>query len=132
MPTIDLNTRSSSADESSPAAPARKPLTDSPWFWLHLFAAGGLVALFLMTPKFGSRQSQIERKYQGRTQALLPAEQRDPALVLSTSDHTIITLAPLYAGLAAIFVMAWIMLWRQNFRRPTTASSPPLETASPP
>ena len=42
------------------------PLTDSPWFWLLLFATAALAALSVIGPKHLWRQARIERMQHGR------------------------------------------------------------------
>jgi hypothetical protein len=44
----------------------RPPLTDSPWFWLLLFANAALVGVALIGPKYNRRQGAIERRYEAR------------------------------------------------------------------
>jgi hypothetical protein len=98
------------------ASPARKSIFESPWYWLYLFATGALIALLLLGWKFGPRQAQIENKYLGHSAAESKAAGEAPeAAELSTSERTIIGLAPLYVVLGIVFVVAWIAVWRQLF-----------------
>jgi hypothetical protein len=90
---------------------APRPLAESPWFWVHLFAVAALVALALAGPKFGPRQAQVEREYQGRSRAAQNLNGAEPNLPMSSGESTIVTLRPLFAGLAAIAAIAWIVLW---------------------
>lgn len=90
---------------------AARPLAESPWFWVHLFAVAALAALALAGPKFGPRQAQIEREYQGRSRAAQNLNGGELNLPLSSPETTIVTLRPLFAGLAAIAAAAWIALW---------------------
>jgi hypothetical protein len=94
--------------------PAPRPVTDSPWFWAYLFATAALVALALMGPKFSARQSQIEREFQGRQRAAQYLNRQEPSGPLSTGERTLITLRPLFLGLAAITVAAWIVFWKKR------------------
>lgn len=96
---------------------SRPPITDSPWFWVYLYAVAGLIALALMQPRFGSRQAEIERHYQGRQRAAEKKLGQEPKTPLSTREDTIITLRPLYLILAGIFAVAWCILWWRHFRR---------------
>jgi hypothetical protein len=91
-------------------APSR-PLADSPWFWAYLFGTAALIALALAGPKFGPRQAQIEREYQGRTRAAQNLNGAEPNLPMSSSASTIVTLRPLFLGLAAVTTVAWIVFW---------------------
>ncbi|HVA46265.1 MAG TPA: hypothetical protein VNH11_07820 [Pirellulales bacterium] len=47
----------------------RGPISDSPLFWLMLFASVGLVMLAAVEPKFARRQERIERMQQSRQRA---------------------------------------------------------------
>lgn len=96
---------------------SRPPITDSPWFWVYLYAVAGLIALALMQPRFGSRQAEIERQYQGRQRAAEKKLGQPPTTPMSTRDNTIITLRPLYLILAGVFAVAWCVLWLRHFRR---------------
>src|SRR5262245_2224074 len=93
-----------------------RPLAASPWFWVYLFATAALVALALIGPKFAARQAQIEREYQGRQRAAQQAQGAEPTGELSTAEKTLITLRPLFLGLAAITVVAWIITWLSSRR----------------
>ena len=99
-------------------SPRQQSATDSPWFWAYLFAVAGLIALGLIGPKFAARQAQIEREFQGRQRAAQQAQDQQPTGQLSTAEQTLITLRPLFFGLAAITAIAWITFWlgRSNVR----------------
>lgn len=99
------------------SASSRPPITDSPWFWVYLYAVAGLIALALMQPRFGPRQAEIERQYQGRERAAERQLGQQPTTRLSTRENTIITLRPLYLILAAVFAVAWCVLWWRHFRK---------------
>ena len=91
--------------------PAPRPITDSPWFWAYLFGTAALVALALAGPKFGPRQAQIEREYQGRTRAAQNLNNARPSLEMSTAERTLVTLRPLFVALAVLTSAAWIVFW---------------------
>src|SRR5438876_8971100 len=95
---------------------ASRPITDSPWFWVYLFTTAALIALALIGPKFAARQAQIEREFQGRQRAAQNTHGQEPSGVLSTAERTLITLRPLFFGLAAITTVAWIVFWRSRTR----------------
>ena len=97
--------------------PRRRPISDSPWFWVYLFCTGGLIALVLMGNKFGARQAEIERQYQGRQRAMQNQVGQAPSTKMSTRDKTIITLRPLYLILGGALLVAWSLLWWTHFRR---------------
>jgi len=98
-----------------------QPITDSPWFWAYLFATAALIALALMGPKYSARQAQIEREFQGRQRAAQSMQGQEPTGQLSTAQRTLITLRPLFIGLAAVTVIAWIVFWRTHQLRQASA-----------
>lgn len=104
----------------------RPPLTDSPWYWLYLFATAGLVALVLMGPKYALRQAQLERNYQGQQRANQHRVGIAPDTPLSSRDETYIQLWPLYLVLFGLLGAAWIGLWWRRFQRPTHSPSNPV------
>ena len=89
-----------------------RSIADSPWFWAYLFGTAALIALALIGPKYQSRQAQIERQYQGRQRAAEIEGGREPTVELSSDERTIISLGPLFLGLAAITSAAWFLVWR--------------------
>jgi hypothetical protein len=93
--------------------PARPAITDSPWFWAYLFGVAALMALALAGPKFGPRQAQIEREYQGRTRAAQNLNGVEPDLEMSTAERTLVTLSPLFMILAAVTMVCWGFFWWQ-------------------
>jgi hypothetical protein len=102
---------------------AVRPISDSPWFWAYLFGTAALIALALAGPKFGPRQAQIEREYQGRTRAAQRLNGVEPNLEMSTAERTLVTLRPLFLGLAALTSTAWIVFWWTR-RRAIKSDSP--------
>ncbi len=93
------------------------PITDSPWFWLYLFATAGIVALMLATPKFGPRQAQIENQALARQRAEQIALGETPTGEASRAGETRITLKPLYMAVSGLLVLGWGLLWWSRFRR---------------
>jgi len=93
---------------------ADPPMTDSPWFWVYLFATAALIALALMGPKYAARQEQIEREFQGRQRAAQSIGGEEPSGALSSREKTLITLRPLFLAVAAITVVAWFIFWRKH------------------
>lgn len=104
--------------------PSRKPITESPWYWFYLFATTGLIFLVVMSPKFASRQAQVERQNQGRNRAIQQQIGQTPTTEMSTSDKTLVTLRPLFWILGGVLVVAWALLWWSHFRQPRTATQP--------
>src|SRR5881296_3758760 len=93
-------------------------MTDSPWFWAYLFTTAALIALALIGPRFAARQAQIEREFQGRQRAAQNIQGQEPSGGLSTAEQTLITLRPLFFGLAAIMTIAWIVFYRTRVVAP--------------
>lgn len=103
--------------------PPPRPITDSPWFWAYLFSTAALIALALIGPKFGRRQAHIEREFQGRQRAAENLSGREPTVGLSSTGQTLITLQPLFFGLAAITIVAWLVFWRKHAVEQRASSS---------
>lgn len=99
-----------------------RPITDSPWFWAYLFGTAALIALALAGSKYGPRQAQIEREFQGRQRAAQNVQGQEPDVSLSTAERTLVSLRPLFLALAAITAIAWIAFWRQHRRRQRQAA----------
>ena len=95
-----------------PAPP--RPVTDSPWFWVCLFAAAALIGLAAISSKYAKRQAQIEREFQGRQRAAQNVQGQSPSVPLSTPDETIIPLWPLVLGLTALVPIAWLIFLRRQ------------------
>ena len=93
----------------------KRPITDSPWFWVHLFCIAALIGLVLVGPKFAQRQANFERKFQGRQRASLKNAGLEPNTPLSTPDKRYVMLSPLMlvAGFGA--ALSWFLLWRTHF-----------------
>src|SRR5687767_13518965 len=94
-----------------------RPITDSPWFWTYLFSTAALIALALAGGKYGPRQAQIEREFQGRQRAAQNLNGQEPNVGLSTAERTLITLQPLFFALAAVTIVAWFVFWRTHLHR---------------
>ena len=75
-----------------------RSVTDSPWFWVCLFATAALIGLAAIGPKYAKRQAQIEREFQGRQRAAQNVQGQTPSVALSTPEQTLITLRPLIHG----------------------------------
>jgi hypothetical protein len=106
-------------------------LSDSPWFYVFVFSLMAVVALIVIGPKFGRRQSVDERMFQarqlieeqraaGNNAAIEPrndnsAEQRP----FSTPGDTLVPLWPLAVVMLAIALFAGMMLLRGRVVHPT-------------
>ncbi len=108
-----------------------RSIADSPWFWAYVFATAGLIALALIGPKFARRQAQIEREFQGRQRAAQTIHGQAPSGELSTAERTMLTLQPLFLGLAAITTIAWIIFWRSRTKLNTPFQGVPPSHAHP-
>ena len=96
----------------------RSPVTDSPWFWFYLFCTAALVALVLMRSKYGTRQAEIERQFQGRQRAGQTASQPAPAATFSNERRTMIQLDALFVAMAVGVAIGWCTFCWQRMRRP--------------
>lgn len=101
----------------------RGPITDSPLFWLTLFASVGLVMLAAVEPKFAKRQERIERMRQSRqraTQATKAASDETVEPVARWQRGQPASLRPLMLFVAAVLVAAMIgmRIRLQKQRRP--------------
>lgn len=56
------------------------PVTDSPWFWMGLFALMALVGSAAIARKFDARQGQLEGRFLGRQQAAEERQRRAAGL----------------------------------------------------
>ena len=100
-------------------------MTDSPWFWAYLFTTTALIALALIGPKFAARQAQIEREFQGRQRVAQNVQGQEPSGPVSTAEQTLISLRPLFLGLAAISTVAWIVFYRTRMLTRVPLTSDP-------
>ena len=41
-------------------------VADSPWFWVMIFCAAGVVFLLVISPQYGKRQRRLEMQYYAR------------------------------------------------------------------
>lgn len=109
-------------------------IADSPWFWVYLFAVGGLISLALAAPKFGDRQAQEERRWQGHERAAQLRTGVEMTGELSTADNTQMTLRPLFLALAVVASVGWIVFWlkRRTGRPPAREGSSDSSTTNDP
>jgi len=106
-------------------APRPAP-TDSPWFWLMLFSAAGLIVLVIVWPKYSARQGRLElqfratqeatrRKVEGTPVAREPGEEGDAAP--PAAGELIVKLWPISLALAALLIGSSTMYWRSHRAR---------------
>ena len=87
MPASAMPDLQSPADRTTSAV--RPPLTDSPWFWVCMFATAALLGLTAAQPKYGRRQAQIEKQYQGREFSVRGRAGTESNQPYSTPDDTL-------------------------------------------
>jgi hypothetical protein len=88
------------------------PLTDSPWFWVLVFAGMALAALLAIGPKYGGRQARLERQYQARERIDTRTNTQELPQDYASADNTLIPLWPLAVILSAVVALAAVMLYR--------------------
>lgn len=114
---------------SDSTADARRPLTDSPWFWGLLFALMAFAGIGLIAPKFDVRQRQVEGRFLGRRAAADERVRRLAGLdAIDLADSArdrdevqpgrIVPLWTLALGAAAAAAACGTMLWRERRRLP--------------
>ena len=103
--------------------------TDSPWFWVCLFSAAGVVALVLGSARITSRQTQIEREYLARQLSGSVVLNETPPQTSSHELRNRITLSPLLIALGGIVVIAWSLLWWQQRSTGVPATDSPEPTS---
>ncbi len=113
------------------------PVTDSPWYWVLIFALAALAGIFTIAPKFERRQEIIETKFHGRERAQGRESLEQPAANHSQSEQRpwsrVFTLGPLILVIVAIALVAFAGVVRlqkrrlQNLRQQNSAaqSAPP-------
>lgn len=107
----------------------KEPITDSPWFWIYLFATAALILLVVFRPKLDIRQADIERQHQARELSWqTDADAVEGEVVVSTPGNTLIGLNYLVAVLGILVAVGWARLWYVRFRTP---SLPPNEPSTP-
>jgi hypothetical protein len=104
----------------------RTPTTDSPWFYVLVFAGMALLALVVIGPKYGKRQAGIELKYQARERiaadravgnnsvdrARIESGNRQPERRgFASPDDTLVPLWPLAGLLFVVMILSAIMLF---------------------
>ncbi|MFM9118691.1 MAG: hypothetical protein ACKOU6_21270 [Planctomycetota bacterium] len=96
----------------------RPPLTDSPWFWLYLFGTAGVLAIAAQSTRYGDRQAQHDRQFQGRQHIYQHAADEESVAAFSTSADKVADLRPLYALLLVVIGAGWTgFLWQRSRER---------------
>jgi hypothetical protein len=108
-------------------SPGRPRLTDSPWFWLLLFANAALIGVAVIGPKYNIRQAGVERRYEARQEIARRAQGQptaDPADSVGTTDEMdppadsshIVPLKPLAAALVLLNLFAIVAFSTNHMR----------------
>lgn len=102
-------------DMEARSNPAKEPLTDSPWFWIYLFATAALVLLIVSKPKLDYRQAWLERQHQARQFSHQLAEGREIQGELIQPDSTRFRVEYFVYLLTALLLLGWGRLWYSRF-----------------
>jgi len=102
---------------SEQTPPQQEPITDSPWFWLYLFATVALILLIAFQGKLDIRQANIERQHQARQLANPPDQASgETPVAVSSPGSTLIGWNYLVVVLAVLVAVGWIRLWYVRYR----------------
>ena len=97
------------------AARRRASLTDSPWFWVELFAISGVLGLLVVSGKYQVREARLEQRFEARQNLLLrpaagPGEPKDPDSWETPPDQLrqplLVSLRPLFVLLIGVWLVA--------------------------
>jgi hypothetical protein len=112
---------------------ARPAIADSPWFWVMLFSAAGVVCLLVILPQYAKRQRRLEMQYCARqeierrqvegTAAARPHGQEGSAPPPAAGE-LIIPLWPLLVLFSLMLLVSSAMLWRSNRGRRAAGPGP--------
>jgi hypothetical protein len=94
----------------------RTPLTDSPWFWVHVFCVAGLIGLLLVGSRADNRQAQLDSNFTRRTQLHAQKVEGDVAdreTERVPGNTRWVDFRVFYAVLGAGAVGSWILMWRR-------------------
>jgi hypothetical protein len=99
------------------SAGSKPPITDSPWFWVLLFSAVGLVLLFVFSGQIGKRQARLDRQYQARDRVQDQAVGDPARREYSSPESTLVPIWPLAAALGGAILLSAEMLRRAHQSR---------------
>jgi hypothetical protein len=121
-----------STEQLQPSTP-QPSATDSPWFWMMLFSAAGLVVLLVVWPKYSERQRRLELQYHARQEIARRRVEGEPQARESGQEgqtappatgELLITLWPIALVLVALLVFSAVM-FRRDRRRALCGPSTP-------
>jgi hypothetical protein len=113
---------------------AQSKLTDSPWFWVYLFGAAALIAMFLIGNKADTVQAQRDGNFTRRQASLERQAGKVPPAASESESQTelqeprYVDFTIFYGIIGAVTVFAWIMHWRQFLQR--RSLSPPQQASA--
>jgi hypothetical protein len=94
-------------------------LSDTPWFWVYVFATSALAAILVIGPKYLQRQAQLEREYRARVVMRQTTEIPGTRAATERPGDPFISLGPLInllgviAGLFGLYAAREV--WRRRF-----------------
>ncbi|MBI2827184.1 MAG: hypothetical protein HYX69_21135 [Planctomycetia bacterium] len=112
--------------------PPSRPLTDSPFFWMAIFAVAGLVALTAIAPKYARRQARMERMGQTRERVarggpgtVAPAAAEEPGDfdVPAEAPSARFSLRPLAVALSILLAVAAVGIGAVGYLRTASRHS---------
>ena len=110
---------------SVPPSPSKTPITDSPWFWVAVFCAAGMMFLLVIGPQYAARQRRLEMQYLAHQEIVRRQAEGDSAARAAGQEgdapppavgELIIPLWPLLLPLTALFVVSAVISWRRRRR----------------
>jgi hypothetical protein len=113
-------------DSDQQATSAAGPITESPWFWVLLFANVAIIGGVLIAPKYNRRQATLERKFETRREVARQAVggEGESTAQPATDGPQIVPLTPLFVFLMTINLLAMFFHFRQRMRRYQTERQP--------
>ena len=100
---------------SEQTTPPPEPITDSPWFWLYMFATFALIMLVIFRPKLDVRQADIEQQHQGRQMAAQPPTDGQVPAAHAPPGNTLVNWNYFYVVFGILVAIGWGRLWYVRF-----------------
>lgn len=101
---------------------SRPKLSDSPWFWVYLFGAAALIAMFLIGNKADTVQAQRDGNFTRRQtslerQAGKIVDDSQSATDSEPAEQRYVDFKIFYGIIGVVTAFAWVMHWRQYLQR---------------